>query len=123
MHSTFFAIGVDPAQSNRRVHDLSKLFNLSIHNSTNSTAKKASIVNTRTLNWTAARTIALNKTASNKTISGSTAVGPEGVSTSSQSKAVGSYNYSSSQGGLDRSRIKSSMALEGDFEVQRSSSY
>ncbi len=152
IHSTFFAIDIDPAQSNRTVHDLSKLFNLSIHNSTNSIAKNASIVNTRTLNWTATGTTALNATASNKTIvnatainvsnpggtgknlitsymtgtgsiSGSTEAGPEGMSTNSQSKAVGSYNYSSSQCGLGRSRIKSSMALEGDFEVQRSSSY
>nr|WP_287849300.1 hypothetical protein [Methanothrix sp.] len=31
--------------------------------------------------------------------------------------------YSSSQGGLGKSKIGSSMSLEGDFEVQRSSSY
>lgn len=145
---TYFEIGIDPAQSNGKVHNLSKLINLSSNNSTNFTARNASIVNTKTLNWTALNTTVLNATSLNTTainasdpeggsknyvtsylsgtgpsISGSTAVGPEGASSSYQSSLKGSHNYSSSQGGLGKSKIKSSMSLEGDFEVQRSSSY
>lgn len=139
-HGAFFEIGINPAQSNGKLHDLTKLINLSSNGPANSTAKNASITSSKTLNWTALNTTALNASAINATnttapnnltsyvsgtgsISSSTAVGPEGVSTSDQSKVVGSHNYSSSQGGLGKSKIKSSMSLLGDFEVQRSSSY
>lgn len=137
-HGTFFSIGLDPAQSNGTIQQLSRLINLSSNNSTNSSAKNVSIMNSKTLNWTALNTTAPGATAVNYSdgknsvtsyatgtgsISGSTAVGPEGASTSSQSSVKGSHNYSSTQGGLGKSKIKSSMSLEGDFEVQRSSSY
>ncbi|MGV8089000.1 MAG: hypothetical protein ACP5OM_01845 [Methanothrix sp.] len=137
-HSTFFNIGIDTVQSNGSIVNLSKLINLSSNDSTNSTAKNASIINSKTLNWTVLNTTASGATAVNASdrknsvtsyatgigsVSGSTAVGPEGVSTSSQSSSKGTQNYSSSQGGLGKSKIKSSMSLEGDFEVQRSSSY
>lgn len=137
-HGTFFEIDIDPAQSNGKVHNLSKLINLSSNNSTNSTAKNISIINSKTLNWTALKTASPGATAVNvsdgknsvtsyvtgiASVSGSIAVGPEGASTSSQSSVKGFHNYSSSQGGLGKSKIKSSISLEGDFEVQRSSSY
>lgn len=137
-HGTFFSIGTDPAQSNRSIQTLSKLINLSSNNTTNSTAKNVTILNLKTLNWTALNTTAPGAKAVNASdgknsvtsyvtgmgsVSGSTAFGPEGVSTSSQSSVKGSHNYSSTQGGLGKSKIKSSMSLEGDFEVQRSSSY
>lgn len=134
---TFF-IGLDPAQSNSSIQQLSRLINLSSNNTTNSTAKMVSIINSKKLNWTALNTTAPGAKAVNASdgknsvtsyvtgmgsVSGSTAVGPEGASTSSQSSIKGIHNYSSSQGGLGKSKIKSSMSLEGDFEVQRSSSY
>jgi len=107
-HSTFFSIGIDTVQSNGSTVDLSKLINLSSNDSKNSSAENASIINTRTLNWTALNTTAFNATAVNA------------------SDRIGSGKdsmYSSSQGGLGKSKIGSSMSLEGDFEVQRSSSY
>ncbi|HOC65935.1 MAG TPA: hypothetical protein PKG62_00970 [Methanothrix soehngenii] len=107
-HSTFFSIGIDTVQSNGSTVDLSKLINLSSNDSKNSSAENASIINTRTLNWTALNTTAHNATAVNA------------------SDRIGSGKdsmYSSSQGGLGKSKIGSSMSLEGDFEVQRSSSY
>lgn len=139
-HGTFFSIGLDPSQSNRTIQQLSKLINLSSNKTTNSTAKNVSIINSKTLNWTA---LALNTTTPGakainasdgknsvtsyvtgiRSVSGSTAVGPEGVSTSSQSSVKGTHNYSSTQGGLGKSKIKSGMSLEGDFKVQRSSNY
>lgn len=137
-HSTFFSIGIDTVQSNGSTVDLSKLINLSSNDSKNSSAENASIINTRTLNWTALNTTAHNATAVNASdrigsgkdpmaspVSGigRTAVGSESASSSSQSSSKGIHNYSSSQGGLGKSKIGSSMSLEGDFEVQRSSSY
>ena len=135
---SFFEIGIDPAQSNGSIQQLSRLINLSSNNSTNSSAKNISIIDSKTLNWTALKTASAGATAVNVSdgknsvtsyvtgigsVSGSTAVSPEGASTSSLSSVKGSHNYSSSQGGLGKSKIKSSMSLEGDFEVQRSSSY
>ncbi|MFZ3134932.1 MAG: hypothetical protein WBH08_05190 [Methanothrix sp.] len=133
-HSTFFSIGIDTVQSNGSTVDLSKLINLSSNDSTNSSAANASIINTRTLNWTALNTTAFNATAVNASdrkdsmsspVSGigRTAACSEGASSSSQSSSKGTQNYSSSQGGLGKSKIKSSTSLEGDFEVQISSSY
>jgi hypothetical protein len=137
-HSTFFNIGIDTVQSNGSTIDLSKLINLSSNDSTNSTAKNISIINSKTLNWTALNTTAFGATAVNASdrknsvtsyvtgigsVSGSTAVGSDGESSNSQSDSKGTHNYSSSQGGLGKSKIKSSMSLEGDFEVQRSTNY
>ncbi len=137
-HSTFFSIGIDTVQSNGSTVDLSKLINLSSNDSKNSSAPNASIINTRTLNWTALNNTSFNATAVNASdligfgrdsmaspVSGigRTAASSEGASSGSQSSSKGIHNYSSSQGGLGKSKIGSSMSLEGDFEVQRSTSY